>query len=1262
MDRTVLGAVLLISACSGLDTPVTANIACETDAQCPEDFVCGGARRCVSLAAIEQDAPTVQSVSLSQERVGAGGRVQLELTASKRLAASPAVTFQSNGLRSFESVSGEADRYLLEYTSDGEEIPGAAPLSAVLIDETGNRTETPLNISIVFDFEPPVVLAEASRLEVRAPASAFRSDVSSLTDGSELDISIVWNEAIQDVSNDSELGERPRAYLLPIADTELNVERSALNLEPIGFGPRAASTFRAELAEAASLDGEYRVWLSATDIAQNATAIASEFTVSIDSQSPAEPDTDASDSVIYRAAPWGLIDSPLASYSMRAMPGSFEIGSRMLFFDVQTALPGQELGATAVNAGDPISDVPIAADAATSIWAVAVDAAGNPSDADPSQSGVQGTLVRDTEWVATFNGKSRANTASNPHVHRVNRDRDASLEGASPTEPFTELLRSLATVDADGPLAESEPVWREAGGSLFASPSPRCASAFAPSPLDDGLILFGGGAFGEACSTNDGLVCDDTWLWNGRSWTAITVNRRPPGRNGHSLAYDEARGRIVLFGGASNGEGCRTEATFALRDTWVWDGAGWSDRSSVSSPGPRSGHTMVYDVARERVVLFGGRETEDDQLRSREVNDTWVWDGSSWSLEEMSSSAISARSEHAMVYDRARGETLVFGGRSRDPGSDCDSSRLCDGLFGWNGSTWELKNSPGPRPSGRFGASLVYDEAEQRVLLFGGARGGSYLDDVWSWSGDGWTRIGLGVDEVAYQSSAVGFEPSTQEVVAFGGGGPPSRDDCIANEFLTPPFSESACGSLRAFDGTVWTDRTAEFSDVPFVRTEPGIGFVESIGELVLFGGQAAGCLSETPDADDTEACPDSWRFDGVGWRRIVGRQPSSRVAPGVVYDTARQRLVVFGGLSDVPSATCLADGLGCRDTWTYDSDNGWQDITSAPLNESNTPRGRYDSVLVYDVGRDETVLFGGVHEFGQCPGGEVFCDDTWVLSDRTWSRRFPAMRPRARFEGAAAYHAGIGRVFVFGGVDPISFEPTDELWSWDGANWSQVERSGEWPAARAGAFMFYDPNFDALVLHGGNDRGLNADCPDGAALSQPDCEYVDVWLYSQAGWSRFGDLIRTASFGARFAYAQEESRIYGFGQFGRRGVLTSVQLAEVPTHYVTFSTASLEVERDRVRAVEFQVWGDALLLDNNSQSVSSVELACDGWSGAGWQALGASGASPLVLRSEEGAAIDRITPTGLVPIRCSADPEQARRQFSRSVLDAISVTLTYRR
>jgi hypothetical protein len=73
------------------------------------------------------------------------------------------------------------------------------------------------------------------------------------------------------------------------------------------------------------------------------------------------------------------------------------------------------------------------------------------------------------------------------------------------------------------------------------------------------------------------------------------------------MAYDVARQRVVLFGGA--------DATTALADTWEWDGAIWIQRNPAASPTPRSLSATAYDAARQRVVLFSG-----DGL-----GDTWLY-------------------------------------------------------------------------------------------------------------------------------------------------------------------------------------------------------------------------------------------------------------------------------------------------------------------------------------------------------------------------------------------------------------------------------------------------------------------------------------------------------------------------------------------------------------------------------------------------------------------------------------------------------------
>jgi hypothetical protein len=70
----------------------------------------------------------------------------------------------------------------------------------------------------------------------------------------------------------------------------------------------------------------------------------------------------------------------------------------------------------------------------------------------------------------------------------------------------------------------------------------------------------------------------------------------PVARHGHAMAYDARRGRVVLFGGIGRGGD--------LDDTWEWDGATWTQLRPVTSPRQMSELGMVYDARRGRVALF----------------------------------------------------------------------------------------------------------------------------------------------------------------------------------------------------------------------------------------------------------------------------------------------------------------------------------------------------------------------------------------------------------------------------------------------------------------------------------------------------------------------------------------------------------------------------------------------------------------------------------------------------------------------------------
>src|SRR5262249_24561623 len=143
----------------------------------------------------------------------------------------------------------------------------------------------------------------------------------------------------------------------------------------------------------------------------------------------------------------------------------------------------------------------------------------------------------------------------------------------------------------------------------------------------------------------------DTWEWNGATWT-----QRPivgVARFGHAMAYDSARGVTVLFGGSYDDVSDRDD----LWNTFEYDGNSWTQHA-VAGPSQREYLAMAYDAARGRSVVFGGQSGVAFQSTGP-MDDTWLWDGTSWTSK---ASSPDPRAFHAMDYDVARAKTVMFGG------------------------------------------------------------------------------------------------------------------------------------------------------------------------------------------------------------------------------------------------------------------------------------------------------------------------------------------------------------------------------------------------------------------------------------------------------------------------------------------------------------------------------------------------------------------------------------------------------------------------
>ena len=130
------------------------------------------------------------------------------------------------------------------------------------------------------------------------------------------------------------------------------------------------------------------------------------------------------------------------------------------------------------------------------------------------------------------------------------------------------------------------------------------------------------------------------------TWFDHTTSVAPPARTGHAMAFDAARGKVVLFGGEFGGP--------HYGDTWLWDGSAWQPvTTATQGPAARRDHGMAFDAARGEVVVFGGRDAQGA------LSDTWAWNGSAWSPRTPATKPP-ARSAFGMAYDEAQPCVAIF--------------------------------------------------------------------------------------------------------------------------------------------------------------------------------------------------------------------------------------------------------------------------------------------------------------------------------------------------------------------------------------------------------------------------------------------------------------------------------------------------------------------------------------------------------------------------------------------------------------------------
>jgi hypothetical protein len=283
------------------------------------------------------------------------------------------------------------------------------------------------------------------------------------------------------------------------------------------------------------------------------------------------------------------------------------------------------------------------------------------------------------------------------------------------------------------------------------------------------LLLFGGGAHDSIGDVND------TWTWDGSTWTQLHPATSPSPRDNASLAYDAASGLVVLFGGADprGTTGGAIGGKF-FGDTWTWDGSNWTQMFPSVSPPARANASMVYDAATKQTVLFGGGgdgpRAVNQSLPS--LNDTWTWDGSNWTQQQPATSPP-VRQRANMTYNVATQNVVLFGG------FDYNIPQQLVDTWTWDGSNW-TQQQPATSPAIsmivkgktlRFDteSSMIYDSSIQRTLLmcngYDAASERSLFEAIWIWDGSNWTQQNIVGPEEGYQAGMLFYDTALHAVI-----------------------------------------------------------------------------------------------------------------------------------------------------------------------------------------------------------------------------------------------------------------------------------------------------------------------------------------------------------------------------------------------------------------------------------------------------------------------------------------------------------------
>lgn len=374
-------------------------------------------------------------------------------------------------------------------------------------------------------------------------------------------------------------------------------------------------------------------------------------------------------------------------------------------------------------------------------------------------------------------------------------------------------------------------------------------------------------------SYNNLSFVNDSYFW----WVNMTLryqlDQAPPPLSGISMAYDDADEEVVVFGGYSN------EYLQPFNETWTFSNGVWTNDTAWPSPSPRWEASMAYDPALQTIILYGGIGGPEDQgnfytnqlaLTSTAYSDTWAFAAGSWSditsevavndsaLPFFERRGMLGRGGASLAWDPQLDGLLLYGGWIGLSGYCSYSEQKLFLRCSMSGGTWLFTNYSWYRlnvngPSNRSNAGMVWDFADNYMLLFGGISGDAYglmggqpswafLADTWKFYNGSWTPLTPTQSPPAVGAPNLVYDENDHYVLLFGAGLPcPLLDDgceIFPGSTYAPPAVNYTWNETWAFRAGQWTNLTGSLAGAPPRTNQGGMTYDGYDNEVVFLTGE----------------------------------------------------------------------------------------------------------------------------------------------------------------------------------------------------------------------------------------------------------------------------------------------------------------------------------------------------------------------------------------------------------------------------------------